>query len=462
MDAGSTRVLALEIDTAINSLVRGKLAPTVGGLFALPQVELRTAEARSYLAAHAERFDAILAMHTISNAAGATGAMSLAESYLLTVEAMQLLLARLSDDGVLIVSRPETQIGRLCATSAAAWPYAGDVRRHVAVLSEAGDVPAFFTVMVVTRRPLDGAALAMVRAHAPRVLYLPDGGGDAQDFFAAALSRDVAAARRVPLAYLPAQLEPATDNAPFFNLHRPWSALAVADFAAVLGAGQAARSRLEDLPVAQVAVVLVLVELLALALLFVLPPYRALKKRGAEGAARAAGYFAALGFAFMTLEVVLMQMLTRIVGEPAWSMVATLSVLLMASGLGSLFLAGRLAWSPQRSALCAAGAALVVAWLAPRLVDAAAAWRFAGRLVVVVAVVLPVGLALGAPFAAGLRRLGRSDLVAWAWALNALASVAGSLGALVLASSVGFAWTAGACAAAYLGSAALGRRLGRA
>ncbi len=463
VDAGATRVLALEIDSAINALVRGKLAVILGGLFSLPQVELRTAEARAYLAAHDERFDAIVAMHTISNAASATGAMSLAESYLLTVEAMQLLLARLSEEGVLVISRPETQMGRLAATLAAAWPFPTDVHDHVALLSEPGAAPAFFSVLVVTRRPLAAPDLAVLRAHASRILYLPGGHGELSDYFAAALAWNLGDAERqvarMTLPYTPARLRPATDDVPFFNLHRPWSSLRPRDFAAVLMAGPAARARLEDLPVAQVALLLVAMELMALAFLFVLPPYRALARRGTRNVAGVAGYFAALGFAFMTLEVVLMQMFTRLVGEPAWSLVATLAVLLAASGAGSLLFAGRLAWSPRAAAAVAAGGALGVAWLAPTLVDLAAPWPFAGRLSLVVAIVWPLGMGLGAPFAAGVRLLRQDDLVAWAWALNALTSVAGSLGALLLASSLGFVGTATVCAGAYLIAARLGGRV---
>ncbi|MEM6732438.1 MAG: hypothetical protein AAF658_12845, partial [Myxococcota bacterium] len=95
------RILALEIDPAINDLVTGTLARKVGSIFAYPQVELVTAEARAHLAAHPEQFESIVAFHTISNAASSTGAMSLAESYLLTEEAMSLLLSRLTDDGIL-------------------------------------------------------------------------------------------------------------------------------------------------------------------------------------------------------------------------------------------------------------------------------------------------------------------------------------------------------------------------
>ena len=52
-------------------------------------------------------------MHTISNAAIASGALALAENYVLTREAFADYLDRLTPDGVLYFTRPETQIARL-------------------------------------------------------------------------------------------------------------------------------------------------------------------------------------------------------------------------------------------------------------------------------------------------------------------------------------------------------------
>lgn len=468
LGAGSKRILALEIDAAINDLVRGRLATILAGIFAHPAVELRTAEARSYLAAHDETFDAIVAFHTISNAASSTGAMSLAENYLLTEEAMALLLSRLSDKGVLVMSRPEQQLGRLASTLAAAWPFESDVHQHVAIFTHSQQQPDFLAALVISRRPLRRLDVEALRAEAPgRVVYLPDGSGDAQDYFAATLAwghpqaeaRIAAAATALP--YRPATPVPVTDDRPFFNLHQPWSALSFDDVRAVLSSGVASRARLEDLPVAQTAILLLLFEALFLALLFVIPPAIILRRHGvaAGRAARLALYFAAIGYAFITVEVVLIQKLTLIVGEPAWSMVAVLAVLLASSGLGSMILAGRLGWSPTRGCFFAASAALFVALLLPMIVDAAAVLPFAARLLVVVLLVAPVGFLMGVPFSAALKGIDRDDLVAWAWALNSLMSVGGSIAALVVGSSIGFAATAMMSALVYGGAAWAGRRI---
>src|SRR5439155_26784405 len=87
-----------------------------GGLFEQPEVRLVTAEGRSFVRQSREQYDAIISVHTISNAAIASGALALAENYVLTREAFVDYLDHLRPDGVLYFVRPEAQISRLFST----------------------------------------------------------------------------------------------------------------------------------------------------------------------------------------------------------------------------------------------------------------------------------------------------------------------------------------------------------
>ncbi|MEO1171529.1 MAG: hypothetical protein AAFX94_05690, partial [Myxococcota bacterium] len=289
LGAGLHRILALEIDPVINDIVTGTLSRKIGGIFSFPAVELVTAEARAYLAAHPDRFQSIMAFHTISNAASASGAMSLAESYLLTEEAIALLLNRLTDDGVLVMSRPEPQIARLISTFARVWPKSTPLAKHIAVVTQSPTLPDFITALVVSKRPLTERDEVILReVTTGRIGYLPSGAGDLKPLVDAALEYANApaqaqrnaelAARSLP--YRPASLTPATDDRPFFNLTRPWSSLTLRDFRSVLSSGVRARARLEDLPVSQVAILLLLLEATLLAGLFLIPPWRTLRRGG--------------------------------------------------------------------------------------------------------------------------------------------------------------------------------------
>lgn len=468
LGAGAKRILALEIDKAITELVTGLLHTKLGELFSYPEVELVTAEARSYLAAHDEKFDAIMAFHTISNAASSTGAMSLAESYLLTREAIELMLSRLSDDGVLIITRPEAQLPRLISTLASVWKAPTDLTKHVAVLTENAIRPDFLAALIVAKRPLDARdEIHLKEVTTGRIAYLPSGAGDSTDVVLAASgyptnpersNKALAIASR-GLPYKPISLEPTTDDRPFFNLSRPWTDISSSDVWRILSAGSRTRARLEDLPVAQIAVLLLLLEVLILGALFIIPPVRALRRLEVPHLGATAIYFSALGFGFITVEVGLIQRLTQILGDPGWSLVSVLGVLLSTTGIGSAWLVGARRWGPRRAALSAMIAALAVAFLVPEVVHYASSATFAWRLLAVLGTVGLGGLALGTPFAAGLSALRNDTAIAWAWGLNSLLSVAGSITTLILSSSLGFTSTAVIAAAAYGAAAIAGARL---
>jgi len=137
--------------------------------------------------------------------------------------------------------------------------------------------------------------------------------------------------------------------------------------------------------------------------------------------------------------------------------------LLLASGAGSL-LSGSLARDPSRlrrtllGVLLAAGALILALALgSPPLLAAALGLPLAARAVLTALLLLPLGLVLGMPFPLGLRQAGINmpEAIPWAWGLNAVASVVGSVGAMILATITGFTGVLLAAAAAYLVAAGL-------
>jgi hypothetical protein len=87
--------------------------------------------------------------------------------------------------------------------------------------------------------------------------------------------------------------------------------------------------------------------------------------------------------------------------------------------------------------------------LAP-LLRALISWPFAARVAVTVAVLAPLGIAMGMAMPIGLRRLEalHPGATPWAWAVNGIASVVASVLAIAIAIEAGFAvatLAAGAC-----------------
>lgn len=111
---GVQKVTAVEINPIINNVVLHN--EYWSDLFHLPQVELITEEGRNFVRSTKNTYDAILSVHTISNAAIASGALSLSENYVLTKEAFEDYYDHLKDSGMIYFTRPEFQLPRLFST----------------------------------------------------------------------------------------------------------------------------------------------------------------------------------------------------------------------------------------------------------------------------------------------------------------------------------------------------------
>jgi hypothetical protein len=225
----------------------------------------------------------------------------------------------------------------------------------------------------------------------------------------------------------PIDIEPSTDDNPFYFVERSGPSRA---------AGEGVRVLLACLAL-----------LLALVLVFLLGPAALVLDR-AEARSRPTRLFllycACLGTAFMLVEMELFHVFGLLLGNPTYALGTVLASLLVASGAGSL-LAPRLAKS--RHALLAAFTLLVamlVGFLAagPRLIDACITWPLSGRVAVSAALVGALGLAMGIPMTAGMTLVAsRQALVSWGWTVNGAFSVVASVGALLLAIHFGIAVT---------------------
>jgi hypothetical protein len=154
-------------------------------------------------------------------------------------------------------------------------------------------------------------------------------------------------------------------------------------------------------------------------------------------------YFACLGLGYMLAEISLIQRFVFYLADPAYANTIIITVLLVASGTGSL-LAGRKG-APPRSAVLVAVAGIVaysvffLFGLSP-LLRATLGLPLGVRAAMTVVLIAPLGLCLGIPFPTGLSQLsGRGGaLVPWAWGVNGALSVSGAVVARVISTSAGF------------------------
>jgi hypothetical protein len=147
---------------------------------------------------------------------------------------------------------------------------------------------------------------------------------------------------------------------------------------------------------------------------------------------------------------------------------------MLSSGAGSLFSRRwlprtELAWMPITLVIVTL---LVDVFFLPPWLAAWVGFGFGGRLLISGALLIPLGFLMGMPFPTGLRAVAglpapefpsgqapADNAIEWAWAMNAAASVLGSVLAMVIAIQFGLTATLACGAAAYLLALLLTRSL---
>src|SRR5207302_2869489 len=175
-------------------------------------------------------------------------------------------------------------------------------------------------------------------------------------------------------------------------------------------------------------------------------------------------YFVAIGLGYILVEIALIQRFVLFLGHPTYALTVVIFLMLLASGAGSLAARRWITlWQQVRLPLIAIVVALAVYcfWL-PGFLGRHIGAALAVKLVISAAILVPLGFVMGMPFPTGLRALeGRPTAsIEWAWAMNAAASVLGSVGAIVIAVHFGLVITLACGAMAYLAAVGLTHAFG--
>jgi predicted membrane-bound spermidine synthase len=462
LKAGASSITAVEINSVINDIVAVRMNDYWGNLYHQPEVHLVTDEGRSFVRRSTEKYDAIISVHTISNAAIASGALGLAENYVLTREAFEDYLDHLAPDGMIFFTRPEYQIPRLFATAREVFTLRGmgPIGNHVLGFSmvEKRQLPgrlSFFAgfllkksefrpeELVEIRRILTAEAGSGEDANVLKILYAPD------EVYPNSLYAHIVDAPDLERVFqsTDTQLAAATDDKPFFNQHTRWSRIRWNTIVDLFSQKQpfGARLALEDRPIAEITLLILLLQSVVVAGVCILLPL-AVVDRGSlrvEGRWGWLAYFAALGLGFIMVEIALLQRFLLFLGQPIYTYAVVLAGLLIFTGAGS-YASGKLRVESigklKRALLSAVIVVLAVAVITPVVFRACLGSGLSLRIVIALLLVAPLGFVLGMPFPLGLRvAMQRSSaLGAWAWGVNGFFTVIGTVLALMLGMMVGF------------------------
>lgn len=429
---GAREIEGAELNPSMVPIVR-RYRDFVGPLYDYSNVDVHLAEGRSYVRRSGRKYDLIY-MALTKTATTASSSLALVESYVHTVEGFQDYLQHLTERGQLaIVCQHPLVLARLVVTGVEALQREGlsraEALRRVVVVSvppRKYDWGPYRHLVMVNRVPLEPAAadelartaiaLDLDPIYVPGAFELPpfswmDQAADNQQFVAA-FDRWWA-----PGAV---DIQPRTDDRPFVIDFHPGIPPQMVRF------------------VVTIALAVVLFSALAIVGM-------TRQQEGRAGALTGAVvYFMLLGAGYMLVEVCLAQKLILYLGYPTLTLSVILFSLLVGSGMGSLHSQSWPRASMLRSAALAAlavsGMVLLLMGILPPLLDATLAWPIGLRAVLTMALLGPLGFAMGMPFPTGLREVGAwgGAVVPWAWGVNGVASVLGSVSAMLAAKLWGF------------------------
>jgi hypothetical protein len=161
-------------------------------------------------------------------------------------------------------------------------------------------------------------------------------------------------------------------------------------------------------------------------------------------------YFLGIGLAFLLIEIAQLQRLSIFLGHPTYGLTVSLFSVLVFSGIGSMLTERIVRPDRPRSLLVPLGALSVVVVAAglvtPTVLQAMDGATTPARIATAVALLAPLALVMGMPFAIGMRAAGRvaNAPTAFLWGINGAASVCASVLAVVIALFFGIStafWT---------------------
>lgn len=457
---------AVEPNRVIYSLLKEELADASDSLLFASGIEMYGMEPRTFLSTTTASYD-LVQLPMIGSFFGTSGVDAFHTRYELTTEAFREMWEKLGPDGMISIGcwmdYPVRNPLRILVTLSSLLYYEGvrEPYNHIAAVRSWSSL-----CFVVRKSAFTPEESRKIREFCETMYFDPLLLPGVKEFDREAYNQlndpwffeavDEIMSPQAELFYedYPFRIQPASDNRPYFS---QFLRLKTVHRLAKLFGNQS----VPYLELGYVVVLLTFGLLLIASLILILLPLWITGYR-LPGKAWTLLYFIGIGLGYLFLEMVLIQQFTLFLGHPVYSASGVISILLVASGIGSYW-SGRVKPSAKwlfTISISIAGIFLIYALgLAPilRIFMAFPAWTKV--LIMAVLVGLP-GFLMGFPFPLGLTRLSqtRPDEIPWAWAINGCASVIGTTLAIIISVEGGFVWVMIFAAMAYSMAAAMNVR----
>lgn len=446
----------VELNRQMIQLVKDDYASFTGNLFQHKGVTIHHSEVRDFLTRKPRRYDLIqLALMDAFNAS-ASGLYALNESYLYTVDALQLYLKHLEAEGYLALTRwiklPPRDTLKLFATAVSALRQAGvnDPEQRLLLIRSWQTS----TLLVKNGRFTDKELSSVQRFCDERgfdLAYTPDlkpGQVNRYNILNSPVFYQAATAllgekSDAFMQQYKFNLQPATDDQPYFYQFFKWST-----FTEIFQKRNRGGMALLEWGYITLLVTLGIAGFFSVLLILLPLWYYQRKQTTANTLIRRRDvfyYFFAIGLAFLFIEIAFMQKFILFLHHPIYAIAVTLTAFLIFAGAGSYW-SGRLLQSLTGSKilLYAIGGIILISLVYLFLLDSLFAilvsLPIVVKMLITVLLIAPLAICMGMPYPLAMANLVRhaNYYIPWAWGINGCASVISAVLATLLAIHFGF------------------------
>ncbi len=455
------RIDAVEPDKQLSLLITDLFADYFDWQSLKHKVTIHSISPRGF-AASEKKYDVVVLGPSGGSAGGSAGVYALSASYDYTVEALQSYLKLLAPEGLLSItlwtSTPASGNLKLFATAVTAMKNSGinNPENNITWIRSWNTATLLLKNTALTTEEINKVRdFSLSRSF--DLAWLPGIKQDEVNQFQLL---------QEPVFYLAAQsllkgsgddfikqykydIQPATDNRPYFNNYFKWSSLkeflSLPGQAGISMIGVGYPTLLVTLVQASVAAFV----LILLPLLFVqVGKNKADKKQAAGRRKNIIIYFLAIGLAFLFIEIAFIQKFTLILSQPLYAVAVALCAFLIFSGLGSLYVQRRMKTAStsiipallRRSVMMIGLIIVIYIVLLPLISSTIMALPETARIISAFVLAAPLAFFMGMPFPLGMATLQQTspNLIPWAWGINGCASVLSAILAVLLAIEIGF------------------------
>ncbi len=440
-------ITAVEQNPVLNSLLLNELAGDTDSIYYSKYVELVELSPRTFLQADSGTYD-IIKLPMLGAFGGTSGTQAISEEYLLTVEAFELILNRLTEEGFVSVTSwldyPYRNPLRILATITKALERKGINEPGEHIIS----IRSWSTITyLVKKTKLDSIDITATKKFSNELSFDPvilPGITSAErtkynllqddEFFTYIDTLKSEGSEKFIEEYT-FRVSATTDNKPYFSQFLKWKNLA--DIKEFFGS----RS-IPFFELGYLVVVLTLAQIIVISfVLIILPLFKLGWKGGSKW--RTVLYFTGLGTGYMFIEIVLIQKFILYFGNPILSASAVISFMLICSGTGS-YVSHNI--SGERNKLLLFIGAIIsllllyMLILAPLLNVTIQLHTLLKAAISFLIIGLPAFL-MGFPFPIGIKKLDRTNnkqQIPWAWGINGCFSVISAPLATIVSVELGF------------------------